>query len=419
MILKKKNWLKILLGIIFIAFTVSPFSHLSAAGNAPIKIGVPIPLTGSMAYDGQQMRNAAIMAADEINAEGGLLGRQLELIFFDSKELLAETFALAAEELIGKEKVDALVCGYGGEAGVDTFGKYDVPFFHGEASEYNVSELVAKNPKYKENVFTVGDTSLTHGPLIFDAILKMAKNVGYEFPNKKIAVIRGTWTAIQQLTEGMTKRAEELGWEISFVMDAPEGTREWGGTMMKIRMANPGLIIFNVWDVTGMAQFRDQFNEMPSKSILFMGEGHAAPEYVILRGQQANGEIGYSSKGDLPNAKGRAWRKAYAKKFNIPQKETNAASGFQDAATYAGLKIWANAVKKVGDPSNYKAVSQAIKDSKYESIIGVHNFDENNRATTDGVPCKVFQVQDGKLVTVGLNDTLVSSEQFQLPEWVK
>ena len=211
--LQKHHWLIMLISVISYMLISVGFSPLLAGDKKPIKIGVPIPPPGSMAYDGQQMRNAAIMAADEINAEGGLLGRQLELIFFDSKELLAETFALAAEELIGKEKVDALVCGYGGEAGVDTFGKYDIPFFHGEASEYNVSELVAKHPKYKENVFTVGDTSLTHGPLVFDSILKMARNAGYEFPNKKIAVIRGTWTAIQQLTEGMTERGEELGWE--------------------------------------------------------------------------------------------------------------------------------------------------------------------------------------------------------------
>ncbi len=416
---KKNNWLIIALSVIAISLAGSAASLLNAAGKNPIKIGVPIPLTGSMAYDGQQMRNAAIMATDEINAAGGLVGRPLELVFFDSKELLAETFALAAEELIGKQKVDALVCGYGGEAGVDTFGKYDIPFFHGEASEYNVSELVAKHPKYKENVFTVGDTSLTHGPLVFDAILKMTEQAGYKFPNKKIAVIRGTWTAIQQLTEGMTKRAEELGWETSFVTDAPEGTREWGGVMMKIRRLKPGLIIFNVWDVTGMSQFRDQFNELPTKSILFMGEGHAAPEYVILRGSKADGEIGYSSKGDLPNEKGRAWRKAYAEKFNVPVKETNAASGFQDAATYAGIKIWASAVKKVGDPSNYKAISQEIKDHPYESILGTHRFDENNRATTDGVPCKVLQVQNGKLVTIALNDKLVESEHFELPSWLK
>ena len=197
---KKSSWLFFVLGVLVIG--VAAFTTLTqAAGNNPIKVGVPIPLTGSMAYDGQQMRNAAIMAVEEINAGGGLTGRQLELVFFDTKELLAETFALAAEELIEKQKVDVLVCGYGGEAGVDTFGKYNVPFFHGEASEYNVAELVAKHPAYKENVFTVGDTSLHHGPAIFDAILELAKKSGYTFPNKKIAVIRGTWTAIQQLTE--------------------------------------------------------------------------------------------------------------------------------------------------------------------------------------------------------------------------
>lgn len=416
--LKKANWFIIVLG--FMVLSISMFSpQIQAADTKPIKVGVPIPLTGSMAYDGQQMRNAAIMAIEEINAAGGLVGRQLEPIFFDTKELLAETFALAAEELIEKQKVDVLVCGYGGEAGVDTFGKYDVPFFHGEASEFNVAELVAKNPAYKENVFTVGDTSLHHGPALFDAMLEMSKKAGYTFPNKKVAVIRGTWTAIQQLTEGMVQRAEELGWKAGFVMDAPEGTREWGGVIMRIRALKPAIIIFNVWDVTAMAQFRDQFNEAPTQSLLFMGEGMAAPEYVIMRGNRADGELGYTSKGDLPNALGMAWRERYSKRFNIPQKEINAANGFQDASTYAGVMIWAEAVKKAGDPSNFKAVAKALKSNTFNSILGRHEFDENNRAPMAGVPCHLMQVQDGKLVTIALNDKPVEGTNIQIPSWLK
>jgi hypothetical protein len=56
--------------------------------------------------------------------------------------------------------------------------------------------------------------------------MKLTNKAGYKFPNKKIAVILGIWTAIQQLTEGMTQRAETLGWKTGFVMDAPEGITE-------------------------------------------------------------------------------------------------------------------------------------------------------------------------------------------------
>jgi len=80
---------------------------LSAGAADPIKIGFPIPLSGPTAVYGAPVLKGAQMAAAEINANGGVLGRKLEILARDSKASADEAVRLA-RELIIKDNVDFL-----------------------------------------------------------------------------------------------------------------------------------------------------------------------------------------------------------------------------------------------------------------------------------------------------------------------
>src|SRR3954465_9538835 len=64
---------------------VLAFALTGGAANAQIKIGVNEPLTGAFAASGTYVVNGAKIAADEINAKGGILGKKLELVIEDNK----------------------------------------------------------------------------------------------------------------------------------------------------------------------------------------------------------------------------------------------------------------------------------------------------------------------------------------------
>lgn len=82
----------------------------SIAGIAadPIKIGVTGPFTGGSAPMGVSMRDGVKLAVSEINAQGGVLGRKLEIVERDD-EAKNERGVQVAQELINKEKVAATV----------------------------------------------------------------------------------------------------------------------------------------------------------------------------------------------------------------------------------------------------------------------------------------------------------------------
>jgi branched-chain amino acid transport system substrate-binding protein len=85
------------------------------SGNAfaqTIKIGVNEPLTGPFAASGTYVVNGAKIAADEINANGGLLGKKVELVIEDNKSNPTEAAAVA-EKLITDDKVPVMMGAWG------------------------------------------------------------------------------------------------------------------------------------------------------------------------------------------------------------------------------------------------------------------------------------------------------------------
>jgi branched-chain amino acid transport system substrate-binding protein len=101
-----KAWRVLAIG--FILLSILAGFPLSSKGAEPIKIGVIQPITGPIAFDGQNQVKAIELAVEKINSEGGVLGRQIKLIIEDGKALPTESKS-AALKLIVQDKVCAIL----------------------------------------------------------------------------------------------------------------------------------------------------------------------------------------------------------------------------------------------------------------------------------------------------------------------
>jgi len=81
---------------------------VTADAQKPIKVGMPMPLSGPPALFGDPATKGALMFVEELNAKGGVLGRKIELLVRDSKADANEAVRVA-RELILKDNVDFLV----------------------------------------------------------------------------------------------------------------------------------------------------------------------------------------------------------------------------------------------------------------------------------------------------------------------
>src|SRR5262245_63777465 len=96
----------------FSMFLAIAFAAALLAGTAraqdTIKIGVTQPLTGAFAASGNYVAQGAKLAEEEINKQGGVLGKKIQLVIEDNKSNPTEAVA-TAEKLISKDKVPVLM----------------------------------------------------------------------------------------------------------------------------------------------------------------------------------------------------------------------------------------------------------------------------------------------------------------------
>src|SRR3954454_393564 len=95
-----------------LALALTLASGAARADAGPIRIGVNEPLTGPFAASGTYVVNGAKIAADEINAQGGVLGRRIELVIEDNKSNPTEAAAVA-EKLITSDKTPVMMGAWG------------------------------------------------------------------------------------------------------------------------------------------------------------------------------------------------------------------------------------------------------------------------------------------------------------------
>src|SRR3954463_4533215 len=104
------NHAKFLTSIAAAALLSAGFAARPAAKT--IKIGVNEPLTGPFAASGTYVVNGAKIAADEINAQGGVLGCKIELVIEDNRSNPTEAAAVA-EKLITSDKTPVMMGAWG------------------------------------------------------------------------------------------------------------------------------------------------------------------------------------------------------------------------------------------------------------------------------------------------------------------
>jgi ABC-type branched-subunit amino acid transport system substrate-binding protein len=377
------------------------------ANAEPIKVGAPIPITGPFASDGFVMEKAEKLAIDELNAQGGLLGREIEMIVFDIGDLTPDKLQAAALNLVEREKVNVLINGYGGMGpDIPAFCPYDVPYLHVDGPAY-VVELWTQMKC--ENIFMFIDTAANFGTITFDLMMDM----GYEFPNKNLAIIEGPYDWEFEMTGSAMEAAEAAGWEVVLREQVDYGISEWGPILTKLHDANPSLIYSEFLDPAAVNALVDQFNTNPVKdALLYVGYTGAVPAFneVVMRGI-ADGVLGMTPSAHRPDEKGRdfveKWRAAY---------DEDPSLGIA-AEIYDEVMFWAAAVEKVGSVDDYAAINEALRTMTYDGVTGLLKFNDDQFITsTDEVaPVQILQVQDSEVVPIMIGSKIVTG--FVKPAW--
>ena len=390
-------------------------STISGYSADTIKVGVPLAETGAYAGSGDNYWKGIDMAINEINKSGGLLGKQLEVVRFDSQEFAPEVVMQGANYLCGKMKVASVHAGWAGWGqDIRAYGKYDAPFFCDDGAMPAV-DVYKSNPEKYYNTYFITDTGGDQANSMFNMLTALP----YDYPNKKIVIINTDDAWGMEVGDTLSKRFEKIGWKVAKRETVPYGTNEWGPILTKIRRIKPAIIHIEIPSSQEVITFFRQFIKQPTNSILSYGWSITPLEVLTTLGKDADGIVGEMPAGmpapKAPNDKSQVWVDRYMSIYKHP---VPAGSWI----AYTSVMAWADAVKAVGDEYNFKAVNKHLKDAGYEGLQGRIKFGENNTLHAQlAAPIVHYQVKDGKLVALFTDPPLkpYRDYKFQVPRWIK
>lgn len=395
------------LAVFALATIVGSISMTARADT--IKIGAPIPQTGPFASDGGVMEKAIKLAVEDLNKAGGVLGKQVEVTFFDIGDLSPDKLQAAAANLIDRGKSDFIVTGYGGFGpDIPAFCPQGVPFIHNDAFT-SVVEMM--NSMGCTSIFNASDVESAYGKVMFDQLMAL----GRDFPNKKLAIVHGPYEWESGLTKAMADAATAQGWDVVVNEEVPYESVQWQGILSKIRDADPALVHIEVLDAGLTYTFLQQYFDSPVKGAL-VNAGYAAsvPAFgdVVAQGK-VEGVLGMTLSAQLPGAEGDAFVKRWQAAYNETPPWSLAAQ------LYDEVNMWAAAVKTAGSASDHAAVVKALKEMSFKGLTGTLKFDDRFKIPTSDAsqPAFLFQVRDKTLLPLMIGTK--KTGDFAEPAWTK
>lgn len=334
------------------AATAAPASSKSVPGitDKSIKIGLTGPYTGSAAVAGQGLRAGVQIAVDEVNANGGIAGRKVELVAlddgFDIPKLVANV-----RRLVDDEKVYALV-GVAGSQAIP--GTYD---FLKDRGTILWGPVTPPDPKLP-GVFILGPSRATQ--------IRVAVDYLCEKGAKKIALIGQDNNLGAEGKAGVTIQVPKCnGMDLVADERVQQGSREVATAVNKVVQAKADSLVLTT-DNTQAALIIKKLKELGASPMVVAesGAGGAGGSNTVGQaGSDANGFYAMMAQ-DLPGSDVTrgviTWRKL-AKASGLPQADNNFS-----LQTYGYAKIFFDVLSKVaatGDFSypNFIKVAESVK----------------------------------------------------------
>jgi branched-chain amino acid transport system substrate-binding protein len=209
------------------------------AHGAPIKIGVLHPVSGALAYSGQQGRIGAQFAIEEINAAGGIKslgGAKIEPMLGDAQS--TPEGGNAEVEKMNAAGVAAVVGGYASGiclAASQTAARYDLPYV---VDVGVVDSIVTRGLK---NTFRFGPGFGVIAKTAIENLVTINEQAGK--PAKTVMIVHEDSAFGSGLAKLLNTQLPERGFQVLETISHPTPTRDFNNVALKIRAQNPDIVI--------------------------------------------------------------------------------------------------------------------------------------------------------------------------------
>lgn len=288
---------KMMLALVAIALLAAP------AIADTIKVGVQAPITGSYANEGQGIDNGARLLAEQLNAKGGVLGKQIEVITCDDQGT-AMAAAICAKDLVNKG-VKLVVGSYTStcaEAAQKTYFKAGVL----QTSDGTADSLTEKGYwTFLRNSFP----NSAEAEFVAKYLVEVKKY-------QRIVVLSDFSTYADGLANAAEAAIKKLGGNVVSRDKIKADSQNFTPVLTNIKSKNPDAIFFAGYYSDG-GQLRAQQVALGIKADFYGGDANDNPDFVKLAGSAAEGAfiVNVPEPAALPTQVAKSFIADYQKKY--------------------------------------------------------------------------------------------------------
>ncbi|MDR1966191.1 MAG: ABC transporter substrate-binding protein [Synergistaceae bacterium] len=364
------------------AFVILGICGAASAADT-IKIGVLAPITGFAASDGFSTIESIKLAVEKVNSEGGILGKNVELVYYDDAADPKQAVPLA-NKLITQDRVIAFVAG-----SYSMPSRAVAPIFDEEGIPLVAAYALHPEITNGDYTFRNGFLGTTEGRVAAYTALEL-------FKAKKVALVTSDNDFGQTLREGFMGYLKKTGREGDLVLQQtyPSSEKDFAVYLSKIRDAAPDVVFFSGYYFQTAPALK-QAKEMGISGIRFIGEqGSDSPKMAEIALDAAEGFVILTNLDrDDPRPLVQEFLKSYRDRHKIEPDMVG-------ASAYDAFMIIVDAIKAAGSTDG-KAIRDAIAATKdYNGLTGVINgFDEAGEVLK---PVQLQEIKEGKFRYFGI-----------------
>lgn len=341
-----------------------------------IPVGEFASLTGKEAAFGQSSHKGTALAIDEINAAGGVLGKQLKLIYEDNRSTPGES-ATIVKKLISRDNVVAIL----GEVASGRSLEAAPICQENKIPQISPSSTAPRVTEMGDYIFRVCFIDPFQGTV-------MAKFAKDKLKVKQVALL---YDVAAPYSVGLAKYFRERftadGGTIVIEKSFNSGDKDFKAQLTAIKAANPQGIFVPCY-YTEAALIVVQARQLGINVPIFGGDGWEAPELLQFGGAAMEGTY-YSTHYSAEDAAPAVQR--FVTKFKA--KNNNEVPDAMAALGYDSAYVLADAIKRAGATDGPKLRDALAATKGFDGVTGKTTIDANRNATKGAV---IITVKDGK-----------------------
>jgi len=321
-----------------------------------IKVGAILPLSGDLSAYGKYVQRGIELAAEEINANGGIDGANITVLYRDNEGKSDKTVSVM-NALIAEDKVPVVI---GAVVSENTLAVCPI------AEKKKVvlispTSTSSKLSDYKNYVFRTCPSDIYQGKALSDVIFDLKPE------GARVAVMFVDNDYGVGLKDAFVKSYQERG-EIVAVEAHKEGDTEFTGVLSAIKDKNPDVVVLITYAKEGAAIVKQGREE--GLDVAWVGsDGIKSNAFIEQAGKDAEGVKATYPISMVSESVTENFVKLYRAKYGTGSIDTDVTYG------YDTMHVVAEAIEKGGYDA--EDISDALREIRYHGVCGAKKFDEN------------------------------------------